>query len=104
MDNKKNTKIDATRRRKTGGSGCFKKQLFKENRSTKNNCLTNIYSNTTEHQVSSPKKLRKALYIMKIVNDHHIYLLTWIFFHKLLTLLDHVHLVKARIDYLLSTQ
>ena len=56
MDNNKNTKIDATRRRKTGGFGCFKKQSFKENRSTKNNGLTNISSNTTEHQVSSPKK------------------------------------------------
>ena len=60
MDNNKNTKIDATRRRKTGGFGCFKKQSFKENRSTKNNGLTNISSNTTEHQVSSPKKLTKS--------------------------------------------
>ena len=60
MDNKKITKIDAARRRKTGGSRCFKKCSFRGNRYTKNNDLTNISSNTTEHQVSSAKKLRKS--------------------------------------------
>ena len=59
MDNKENTKFDAARRRKTGGSR-FKKRSFKGNRYTKNNDLTNISSNTTEHQVSSAKKLRKS--------------------------------------------
>ena len=52
MDNKKNTKIDAASRRKTGGSRCFIKRSFKGNRYTKSNDLTNISSNTTEHQVS----------------------------------------------------
>ena len=59
MDNKKNTKIDAARRRKTGGSGCFKKRSFQGNRYSKSG-LTNISCNTTEHQVSSAKKLRKS--------------------------------------------
>ena len=52
MDNKKNTKIDAACRRKTGGSRCFKKRSFKGNRHTKSNNLTNISSNTTAHQAS----------------------------------------------------
>ena len=60
MDNKKNPKIGAARRRKTGGSRCFKKGSFKGNRYAKNNDLTNISYNTTEHQVSSTKKLRKS--------------------------------------------
>ena len=60
MDNKKNTKIDAVRRRKTGGSRCFKKRLFKGIRYTKNNDLKSIFSNTTEHQVPSAKKLRES--------------------------------------------
>ena len=60
MDNTKNTKIDVARRRKTGGFKCFKKRSLKGNRYTKNNDLTNISSNTTEHQVSSAKKLTKS--------------------------------------------
>ena len=60
MDNKKNTNIDAARQRKTCGSRCFKKRLFKGNCYTKNNDLTNIPSNTTEYQVSSANKLRKS--------------------------------------------
>ena len=63
MDNKKNTKFDAARRKKTGGSRWFKKGLFKGNRHTKDDDLTNISTNTAEYQVSSAKKLRKSLYI-----------------------------------------
>ena len=66
MDNKKNPKIDAARRRKTGVPRCFKKHSFKGNRYTKNNDLTNISSNTTEDQVSSAMKLIKgSLHIEK---------------------------------------
>ena len=60
MDKKKNPKIDAARRRKTGVSRCFKKCSFKGNRCTKNNDLTNTSANTTEHQVSSAMKLIKG--------------------------------------------
>ena len=60
MDNKKNTKIDAACRRKTGGSRCFKKRSFKGNRHTKSNNLTNISSNTTAHQASQQRNLEKA--------------------------------------------
>ena len=60
MDKKKNTKIDAARPRKTGVSRCFKKRLFKGNSYTKKNDLTILSSNTTEHHVSSAKKLRRS--------------------------------------------
>ena len=54
MDNKKNTKFDAARRRRTGRSRCFKKRsLIRETvKYAKNNDLKSIFSNTTEHQVS----------------------------------------------------
>ena len=106
MDNKKNTNIDAARQRKTCGSRCFKKRSFKGNCYTKNNDLTNISSNTTEHQVSSAtaNKLKKSSLYIKNSEQSSFYLLTWIFFHKLSTLLVHVHLVKARIYHLFSTQ
>ena len=60
MDNKKNTKFDAARRKKTGSSRWFRKGLFKGNRHTKDDDLTNISTNTAEYQVSSAKKLRKS--------------------------------------------
>ena len=103
MDNKKNTKIDVARRRKTRGTRCFKKRSLKQNRYTKNNDLTNISSNTTEHQVSLAKKLRKSS--MHVENSKQSpYLLGWIVFHEFSPLLVHVHLVKEKICYLLSTQ
>ena len=107
MDNKKNTKFDAVRRRKTGGSRCFKKRsLIRETvRYAKNNNLTSISSNTTEHQVSSAKKLRKSS--IHIENSKqssylHINIFSQIIYY--ITLLVNVHLVKARIYHLLSTQ
>ena len=89
MDNKKNTKIDAARRRKTGGSGCFKKRSFKGNRYSKSD-LTNISSNITEHQVSSAKKLRKSsIHIENSEQSSYLLIdMVWIFFHKLSTLLE----------------
>ena len=60
MDKKKNTKIDAARRRMTASSRCFKKRSFKRNRYTKKNDSTNVPSNSPENQASSAKKIRKS--------------------------------------------
>ena len=73
MDNKKKTKIDAARQGKAGGSRRLKKRSFKGNCYTKNNDLTNISSNTTEHQESSAKKLRKSS--IHVENSEQSYLL-----------------------------
>ena len=77
MDNKENTKFDAARRRKIGDSRCFKKRSFKGNRYTKNNDLTNISSNTTEHQVSSAKKLRKSSIHIENSEQSYYLLINW---------------------------
>ena len=103
MDNQKTQNL--TLQGEDGGPDVLKNVHSRETVYTKNNDLTNISSNTTEHQVSSAKKLIKSsVHIENSEQSSYIYLMTWIFFHKSLTLLVHVHLVKARIYHLLSNQ
>ena len=66
MDNKKNRKTDAARRKKTGclKTRCFKKRSFKGNRYTKNNDLTIIYVLILQNiRYLQQSNLEKALYL-----------------------------------------